>query len=352
MGYATVKRVPRVFDHKHAKQVHDTSIPIRGRAFEVRPLGNRKDVDTYAVRMNGDDVEFVLYKTPVITYKTNGEIVLRTDGWASVSSHQFIQQVLGIPARGKSGSSVFRLGNQYYTMTGDNTLTLGHKGTGAWRVLEHETLYGYKANRKALTNVRSRYSEFRKYLGGFINLRQEERVLHQGRAYEQRFNVIDFDVQEAVNMFGVMDSTYNDAKALNREKIGCIFGKPTKVYYFNPTETQKQDHRDAVRKYEENMKAFTDTIVNGQPEDVRHENFYRGAMALLVEGYWKHRAAYNNEWVLHDYEAGGSVNVNKWMLDIDEAILKYHAEEVLERVALELGKTPNPKYASWISEKV
>jgi hypothetical protein len=153
-------------------------------------------------------------------------------------------------------------------------------------------------------------------------------------------------------MFGVMDSTYNDAKALNREKIGCIFGKPTKVYYFNPTETQKQDHRDAVRKYEENMKAFTDTIVNGQPEDVRHENFYRGAMALLVEGYWKHRAAYNNEWVLHDYEAGGSVNVNKWMLDIDEAILKYHAEEILERVQLELGKTPNPKYASWISEIV
>jgi len=352
MGYATVMRVPRVTDYGDAKKLHDTTKPIRGRSPEVRPLGDRRDVDNYSVRMNGEDVEFVLYKTPVITYKANGEIVLRTDGWASVSSHQFIARVLSIPARGKSGSSVFRLGNQYYTMTGDNTLTLCVEGTGAWKVLEHETLYGYKASRKALTNVRSRYSEFRKYLSGFINLRQEERVLHQGRAYERRFNVINFGVQEAVNMFGVMDSTYNDAKALNREKIDCIFDKPTKLYYFNPTEVQKQAHRDAIRKYEENMKAFTETIVNGQPEDVRHENFYRGAMALLVEGYRESRSTHNNEWVLHDYEMDGWVNVNEWMLMVDEAILKYHAEEVLERVQLEVGKTPNPKYASWISEIV
>jgi hypothetical protein len=352
MGYATVKRVPRVFDPRHAKQVHDNAVPIRGRSPEIRPLGDRRDVDNYSVRMNGDDVEFVLYKTPVITYKANGEIVLRTDGWASVSSHQFIQQVLGIPARGKSGSSVLIVNGQHYTMTGDNTLTLGHKGTNAWKVIQHETLYGYKASRKALTNVRSRYSEFRKYLSGFVNLRQEERVLHQGRPYELRANVIKFGVQEAVNLFGVMDSTYNDAKALNREKIDCIFGKPTKLYYFNPTETQKQDHRDAIRKYEENMKAFTETIVNGQPEDVKHDNFYRGAMALLVEGYRESRSTHNNEWILHDYDMEGWVNVNEWMLLVDEAILKYHAEEVLERVQLEVGKTPNPKYASWISEIV
>ena len=100
------------------------------------------------------------------------------------------------------------------------------------------------------------------------------------------------------------------------------------------------------------MKAFTDTIVNGQPEDVKHQNFYRGAVAFLVEGYRQRMSNHRSEWVLHDYERGGVVNVNEWMLLIDEAILKYHAEEVLEHVALEVGKTPNPKYAKWISEKV
>ena len=352
MGYATVKRVPQVTDYRDALRRYNTSKPIRGRAFEVRPLGERRDVDTYSIRMNGNDVELVLYKTPVITYKPNGEIVLRTDGWASVASHQFITRVLGIFAHGKAGSSVLRVDKQDYTMTGDKTLTLCREGTGAWKVLEYETLYGYKASRKALTNVRSRYSEFRKYLGGFINLRQEEQVLHKGRPYEQRFNVINFSVQEAVNLFGVMDSTYNDAKALNREKIDCIFTKPTKLYFFNPTEVQKREYRDRVRRYEENMRAFTETIVNGQPEDVRHENFYRGAMALLVEGYRERVANVMNEWVLHDYDKDGLVYVNEWVPMIDEAILKHHAEEVLERVQLEVGKTPNPKYASWISEIV
>lgn len=353
MGYRTVMRVPRVFDHRHAKQVHDCARPIRGRSPEIRPLGNRRDVDTYSVRMNGDDVEFVLYKTPVITFRTNGEVVIRTAGWASVSSHQFIQQVLGIPARGKGGSSVLNVGGHDYTMTGDNSLVLCRgERTGTWKVIQHETLYGYKANRKALTNVRSRYSEFRKYLSGFVNLRREEQVLHLGRPYELRVNVLKFGVQEAVDMFGVMDSTHQDAKALDRSKIDCIFAKPTKLYYANPTEEQKRPHRAQVRRYEENMKAFTDTIVNGQPEDVKHENFYRGAMAFLVEGYRQRMATNKSEWVLHDYERGGVVNVNEWMLLVDEAISKYHAEEVLERVELEVGRTPNRKYASWISEKV
>lgn len=349
MGYATVKRVPRVFNHRHAKQIYDSVKPIRGRSPEVRPLGNRKDADTYSVRMNGDDVEFVLYQTPVITYKPNGEIVLRTNGWASVSTHQFISQVLGIPARGKGGSSVLTVSGQDYTMTDEGQIVLGSERTGTWRVLSHEKLYGYKANRKALTNVRSRYSEFRKYLGGFVSLRQEEKVVHQGRPFERRFNVIRFGVQEAIDMFGVADSEYQEAKILDRSKIDCIFHKPIGIRYFNPTEKDKREYRYRVRRYEENMKAFTDTLVNGQPEDVKHHNFYRGAMAFLVEGYRDNGA----EWLLHDrVHTEALVHVNEWMLNVDEAILKYHAEEVLDLVELEVGKTPNPKYARWISEKI
>jgi len=345
-------RVPRVLDYSDAKWQYDTSKPIRGRVPEVRPLGNRRDVDTYSIRMNGDDVELVLYQTPVITFKTNGEIVLRTNGWASVSTHQFIQQVLGLPAHGKAGSSVIKVGNQDYTMTDENKLVLCREGTGTWRVLENERLYGYKANRKAITNVRSRYSEFRKYLGGFLNLRREEVVLHQGRPYEQRLYAVRFNAQEAVDLFGVKDSTYQDTKAMNREKIDCIMDKPTRVQWHNPTEKQKQEYRDQVRRYEENMKAFTDTIVNGQPEDVRHENFYRGAMAFMVEEHVARRMHSRGDWVLHDYEREVVSNANQLVLAMDEAILKYHAEEVLERVELEVGKTPNPKYAKWISEIV
>ena len=345
-------RVPRVLDYSDAKWQYDNTKPIRGRMAETRPLGERRDADTYSIRMNGDDVELVLYKTPVITFRTNGEVVIRNDGWASVSTHQFITQVLGLPTRGKGGSSVIKVGKQDYTMTGEGRMVLCREGTNTWRVLEHERLYGYKANRKAITNVRSRYSEFRKYLGGFLSLRREEVVLHQGRPYEQRLHAVRFNAQEAVDLFGVKDSTYHDVKAMNREKIDCIMDKPTSIRYFNPTERQKQDYRDQVRRYEENMKAFTDTIVNGQPEDVRHMNFYRGAMAFMVEEHVARRMHSRGDWVLHDYEREVVSNVDRLVLAMDEAILKYHAEEVLKQVQLDVGKTPNRKYSGWVSEIV
>lgn len=345
-------RVPRVLDYSDAKWQHDTSKPIRGRAFEVRPLGERRDVDTYSIRMNGDDVELVLYKTPVITFRTNGEVVIRSNGWASVSTHQFIFRVLGLPAHGQGGSSVIKVGAQKYTMTDEGKMVLCRERTGTWRVLEHERLYGYKAKRKAITNVRSRYSEFREYLFGFLSLRREEVVLHQGRPYEMRLHAVRFNAQEAVDLFGVKDSTYHDVKAMNRDKIDCIMDKPTRIQWGDPSEKQKQEYRDQVRRYEENMKAFTETIVNGQPEDVRHMNFYRGAMAFMVEEHVARRMNSRGDWVLHDYEREVVSDVNRLVLAMDEAILKYHAEEVLEQVQLDVGKTPNRKYLGWVSEKV
>lgn len=351
MGYATVMRVPSVLSHRQAKQIHDSTKPIRGRVPEIRPLGERRNVDTYSVRMNGDDVEFVLYQTPVITFKVNGEIVLAVAGWSSVSTHQFIKQVLGLRARGKGSSSVITVRGQDYTITDNGKLTLRIEN-GQWEVLQHEVLYGYKANRKALTTVRSRYSEFRKYLKGFASLRQEERVLYEGRPYERRFNVIRFGVQELVDMFGVVDCVYQNAKALNRRQTDVIFVKPTSLRWHTPTQAQTQEYRDQVRRYEENMKAFTDTLLDGQPEDVKHHNFYRGALAFLMEAHMEVHRNPKADWVLHDHEQEVEVKADDWIPMVDEAISKYHAEEVLECVQLEVGKTPNKKYARWVSEKV
>ena len=58
------------------------------------------------------------------------------------------------------------------------------------------------------------------------------------------------------------------------------------------------------------------------------------------------------DWVLHNYELEVVSNVDRLVLAMDEAILKYHAEEVLEQVQLDVGKTPNRKYLGWVSEKV
>jgi len=79
MGYATVQRVPRVHDYAQALRIHDNTKPLRGRSPEIKPLGARRDADTYHVRMNGEAVELVLYRTPVITFMPDDAVVLFVD---------------------------------------------------------------------------------------------------------------------------------------------------------------------------------------------------------------------------------------------------------------------------------
>ncbi len=120
MGYATIRRVPRVLYYQEALKIHDSIKPLRGRAIEIRPLGNRRDADTYHIRKNGDAIELVLYKTPVITFMPDGDVVIFIDGYNSVSTHQFIDHVLNIRAQGARRTTVLTINGQKYTIA-DNS---------------------------------------------------------------------------------------------------------------------------------------------------------------------------------------------------------------------------------------
>jgi len=100
------------------------------------------------------------------------------------------------------------------------------------------------------------------------------------------------------------------------------------------------------------MKAFAETIVDGQPEDVKHHNFYQGALALLMETYMDERMNPQNDWVLHDHKQEVEVKSKALLEMFDTSISKYYAEEVLDCVRLGVGKTPNKKYAKWVTERV
>ncbi len=52
MGYQTVMAVPRIADYKEAYKKWNDTKPLRGRSEDIRPLGERRDVDTYSIRKN------------------------------------------------------------------------------------------------------------------------------------------------------------------------------------------------------------------------------------------------------------------------------------------------------------
>ena len=181
MGYQTVMNVPRVTTYSEAKNLYESIKPIRGRSPEIRPLGNRRDADSYWVRMNGEDVEFVLYKSPVITYKPDGAVVLTPDTYSTVSTHQFFDRVLGVDARASRQVSVIGLLNKKgevvnrYTVRGKDTLTLKLDALGNWSCIEGaKTQFAWHLNRQEATNVRLRYKEFITYFKGVVSLRTEE----------------------------------------------------------------------------------------------------------------------------------------------------------------------------------
>lgn len=71
------------------KNLYDNTKPIRGRAEDVRPIGQRRR-DWERIEMDGDVVACRLYNTQVVRYYPDGRIGLRCDSWSTPLTADFI----------------------------------------------------------------------------------------------------------------------------------------------------------------------------------------------------------------------------------------------------------------------
>ena len=305
MGYRTIEHVKQCFTYADAKYVHDKTKPIRGRSPEVRPLGARRDADVYSVRMSGENVEFVLYKTPVVTYLPNGDVVIKTDGWNSMSTHQFIEQVLGVKCYGARRNTIMEARSadgdvHKYIIPKDKGITMIHAG-GNWRITQFNTIYEYRLNRKAANQMRKQYAGFLTYVRGMVSLRSE--MVEPGRwARRQK--------PYAAVVIG-QDELPQLARA------GTIHGLKIE---------------------------FAELLRADQPEDTRHLS-HNKAFGLAVQ------------WAL-SLSQRNSVNFGQVKLPadevlglIDELLLRMHAQEVLVWTELKVGQVPSGKYRGWMPER-
>jgi hypothetical protein len=75
--------------YEQYKNLHDSIIPIRGRACETRPIGERRR-DWELIEMDGPVVACVLYQTQVVRYYPDGRIGVQCGGWQTPSTADFI----------------------------------------------------------------------------------------------------------------------------------------------------------------------------------------------------------------------------------------------------------------------
>lgn len=338
MGYRTVQRIPsHVRTYERAKLIHDNSKPIRGNPNNVRPLGNRRDWQSYSVRMNGEAVEFVCYKTPVVTYYPDNSIEVRNGGWDTVSTRQFIMQTLDTPCHGQRRKTIVKLGGVPYVLPSDGLLKL--KNEGGALVLNQGTpvLYGYKIDRKAANNVRAKYKEFYDYLKGFVALRATTSPSHY--KHHPDFEVLHVSIGEVADMVGLKPAG-GDHCVPNIDLYKGIEKRPPEIN----DHWRKRENYDA--KYESSGKRFID-LISSSGEDA-HTDHYKAAVLLCIY----HR----NVWIRNDDLANDrnktlAVDVGAPMTLLDNIVMRWHADEVLVREPLPLGKLPNPKYENWFDKE-
>ena len=319
MGYATVMRVPRVMTYTEALKIYNEVKPLRGRSPEVRPLGERRDVDTYQIRKNGEAVELVLYKTPVITFTPDGEVELFVSTYSTVSTHQFIHRVLGIGASGLRNKTLLNINGNKLVLSDGEKLRLKWE-SGNWHPLNASTQYGWKLNRKAITNVRNIYADFYKYLKGFVNLRTEKAKLHR---YSPEVDCIVVPLSEFKSACG----------SLLHIREYCYMDKRG-AQHISYVPVQTEQYRESAIKFER-------LIAPDQDESVRHGNFYKAALILIAKA----------ESERMDMRADETVVQAKHIVPmLDTVLFQFYAHDVLVREALPQGKVSSGKYDRWMVE--
>lgn len=82
--------------YEHYKNHWEQTKPIRGRSVDVRPIGERRRDWEQITRkpLVGGEYSYAarLYSTDVVEYLPNGNIILRTGGWETPSTAEFIHE--------------------------------------------------------------------------------------------------------------------------------------------------------------------------------------------------------------------------------------------------------------------
>lgn len=333
MGYATVMRVPRIRTYAEALKKYSNTKPIRGRDGDPVPLGERRHVDTYSIRKNvwTDTIELVLYRTPVIKFKTDDEVVVGFGQWSSASTCQFISRVLGVSTNRVKGQVVMHLHDDTKAMIADHEELALVRGTnGAWVPKVKQTLYDYRVDRKGANNVRKSVSEFRKYLNGVVKLKAEEVEGMWGR---EPFNVVRATYGELIEVFGAEEGSDRDGFRPNATEWAKLTDKP-------PTFFAGDTKADAWTNYREKTNKFFDLIKNDQCDNTRHQNYWIAFNILMVQDqslYWRTDASYSL-----------TLGVQSFDNLLNEILMKMFADKVFKRVALPEGKVPTQKYADYV----
>ena len=163
--------------YEDALNLLENTKPIRGSGANAGKiaLGYRHRVAEFYVEMNSDkSIDCMCYRTAVVSFKPDGNIIVQNGGWSSITTCMFIEEVLGISSRIRDCTVVVMFNGGEYKVTNELCLK---RVDGRLTALNQEPSYVHRVNRRKANEVRKSYVEFTKFFTGMMKLREGGLIL-------------------------------------------------------------------------------------------------------------------------------------------------------------------------------
>lgn len=183
-GHYRNSGIPRLKNYAEALALYESTKPIRlskTRTEECRPLGHRRNADYYSIdKLSNGDIMCRLWGNNSVVYTTDNRIGVRDVTYASISSSNFLNDLLPrcIDARLFDYSTVLRVSKDDYFLEQRLPRT-AEDDTGGFVYLDAENYHFLDAkpnviariNKKAMADKRKNYEGFLDYADKMLKLR-------------------------------------------------------------------------------------------------------------------------------------------------------------------------------------
>lgn len=352
MSYSSTNRIQYFYGYDDAKKWHDMTKPLRGSTPPLRPLAARRDKHMQIRENAVGNIECILYETPVVTFNKEGTVTISPGKWPGAFTCSFVSNILHrVGARTTRNKMVLNVEGTEYTLDKDMVLEIKHKnnlGFGGWEVVQATGVMEWQPNRAKANNVRANYSEFIKYYKGIISMLSEsvdKDEINERDPFEPK-NLVRMQPEMLSQVIGTVkreESVWTGGAQRSTRTVEVLNMEPWRKLLNKPVwhGANAGGHETYVDEWQNSVNEMLALMRNDQPSETKHENFYKAAIVLFASeavGHHYHRAVLNSI----------VLSKSKAMELANDFILKAHAEEVMERVTLPVGRVPSGKYGTYL----
>lgn len=173
--FGTITDLPCLFNYEKALAHYNSIKPIRG-SDNLRPIcrttnGRRKK--HMQIINYGGRIACRLYNTDVLSFYPNGEVHIKTDGWASNSTHQFISEILvgySVGVCSRRGRTVVTLPSGEALIDDSNPVLRLKRGETGWEFVDKPQMYAYYVKRGAMAERRKSVRAFAAYARAMVKV--------------------------------------------------------------------------------------------------------------------------------------------------------------------------------------